>query len=575
MKRLCKAYNLLKTYRPFWVVGLLLCCIMVQSQNLIPNPSFENFNDYNWQYTDSSQTVFRGITDWFDPTPFGGQMTSYILEASRGNLNLIRPYHGNANGLIGFYYNSSNPPGAQYTKAFLQCKLHDSLKAGCTYRFTMYILPTAIDYTFPNPQDSLASSKLLHSSTNFGAYISKERIFDDVSPWGFSFDTANINPQITLPSTFITDTTNYSRITGTFVATGGEQYLTLGCFRPLATTQVLRFRNNLVYNVVNAIDGVVMCRFNVDSLNLHRLPPSDTLLTSSSDTAICPGDSLTLFTNAREALSWRWDDGTTDSLRTITQPGTYYVDAYYPCGDVLSDTIVVSPLQELPAIAVNDTTVCEGEVVSYSLPSNGVTYTLNSSPVGSSFSIKTAGQYLLKATNTCESQDFNFELNYKPVDALPNLNIRDTALCSGEQMTVKLPEGFIYTLNEKPLSGLNLLLTEQADYVLEADNSCETRTYNFTINDEGCEMELYIPNAFTPNSDGLNDCFEIYITEYESYQLTVFNRWGQQVFESYDPAICWDGTFNGKTVFGNHTYVVKANDGSKERVVYGIVTVLR
>ncbi len=556
------------------MVGILLCST-VAAQNLVPNPSFENFNNANWKFLDSSQTVFNGITDWFDPTPYGiNEVTSYIIEAQRGNLNVIRPYHGNANGLIGLVYESSLGP--LYYKGFLQCKLNDSLRAGCTYRFTMYVLPSAIYYTIPPPpQDSLSPSRHFHSTRNFGAYFSKERIFDNVSPLGFSFDTANIVPQVSLPNAFITDTTNYTRVTGTFVATGGEQYLTLGSFEPIATTQVYRFRYGLTYNVLNALEGSVICRFHVDSLNLHRLSPSDTLLTSSSDTALCPGDSLTLFTHARQANNFIWDDGSTDSLRTITAPGTYWVNAYYNCGDVLSDTIVVSPLQVLPAIAVHDTTMCEGEVVNYSMPANGVSYTLNGSLVGNVFSVSTAGQYLLTASNICQSQDFTFKLNYKPVDALPNISIPDTALCSGEEMAVKLPENFSYILNGKPLSGFTLLLTEQNDYVLEADNSCETRSYAFTISDDGCQMKLYIPNAFTPNGDGLNDCFEIYITEYEYFQVMVFNRWGQQVFKSTDPAHCWDGTFNGKPVVGNHTYIVKTNDGSQQLKEYGVVTVLR
>jgi gliding motility-associated-like protein len=569
-------HKLLKTYCTFWAVGILLCYVSVKAQNLIPNPSFEDFNNALGQYTTPSEINFPGIKDWFDATLYGGVVTSYALETWRGNVNLIRPYHGSANGLLGFVYEPNNPPAIQYAKLFLQCRLLDSLKAGCTYRFTMYVLPTAIDYTHPYPLDSLATSKFFHSTRNIGAYFSKKRIFDSVSPWGFSFDTANINPQVKLPSNgFITDTTNYTRINGTFVATGGEQYLTLGSFDPVSSSPVFRFRHQLTYNVINATEPFVWCRFHVDSLNLHRLPPSDTLLTSSSDTSVCPGDSLQLFTHAREANSFRWDDGSTDSLRTITQPGTYYVDAYYNCGDILSDTIVVAPLQVLPAISVNDTTVCEGEVVRYSLPANGVNYTLNGSPVGSSFSVSVEGQYLLNASNTCESWDFTFELSYKPVEDLPNLNLKDTALCSGEEMTIDLPAGFTYTLNGAEVKGLKLPISQQAGYTLEADNSCATRTYNFTINGEGCEMELYIPNAFTPNGDGLNDCFEIYVTEYESFHVMVFNRWGQQVFESYNPAHCWDGSFDGQTVFGNHTYVVRASDGGQERVEYGIVTVLR
>ncbi len=71
--------------------------------------------------------------------------------------------------------------------------------------------------------------------------------------------------------------------------------------------------------------------------------------------------------------------------------------------------------------------------------------------------------------------------------------------------------------------------------------SCETITYkeNFT---------LYIPNTFSPNSDGINDVFNpvIYKTIPESFELLIFNRWGQLVFETNEIDASWDGTFKNE-----------------------------
>ncbi len=54
------------------------------------------------------------------------------------------------------------------------------------------------------------------------------------------------------------------------------------------------------------------------------------------------------------------------------------------------------------------------------------------------------------------------------------------------------------------------------------------------------------PNVFTPNSDGINDYFQVVndasVTDYE---LVVVNRWGQQVFQSTFPIQAWDGTHHG------------------------------
>jgi gliding motility-associated-like protein len=66
------------------------------------------------------------------------------------------------------------------------------------------------------------------------------------------------------------------------------------------------------------------------------------------------------------------------------------------------------------------------------------------------------------------------------------------------------------------------------------------------------EELIYVPNSFTPNGDGSNDIFKPIITagfDKESYQLLIFNRWGEMVFESYDPNVGWDGTFGTSQSF--------------------------
>ncbi|MDC3253012.1 PKD domain-containing protein, partial [Crocinitomicaceae bacterium] len=85
-------------------------------------------------------------------------------------------------------------------------------------------------------------------------------------------------------------------------------------------------------------------------------------------------------------------------------------------------------------------------------------------------------------------------------------------------------------------------------------------------NDAGCfdqfmltivlwEEELfYVPNSFTPNGDGSNDVFLPILTagfDESSYQLLIFNRWGELVFESYDPSVGWDGTYGATQNFAS------------------------
>jgi gliding motility-associated-like protein len=60
---------------------------------------------------------------------------------------------------------------------------------------------------------------------------------------------------------------------------------------------------------------------------------------------------------------------------------------------------------------------------------------------------------------------------------------------------------------------------------------------------------LFIPTAFSPNNDGVNDLFRIKGVpkeQFDTYYLQIFNRWGQLVFISSNPEESWNGIFNGK-----------------------------
>jgi gliding motility-associated-like protein len=78
---------------------------------------------------------------------------------------------------------------------------------------------------------------------------------------------------------------------------------------------------------------------------------------------------------------------------------------------------------------------------------------------------------------------------------------------------------------------------------------------------------LYIPTAFTPNGDGINDLFFAKGEGIKKFSLTVYNRWGEIVFYSDDINKGWDGSFDGEKILNTDvfSYHVKA---------YGVDTAL-
>jgi gliding motility-associated-like protein len=85
------------------------------------------------------------------------------------------------------------------------------------------------------------------------------------------------------------------------------------------------------------------------------------------------------------------------------------------------------------------------------------------------------------------------------------------------------------------------------------------------------------PDAFTPNMDGKNDGFRVVsYGNLMQYHLVIFNRWGQQVFESMDPGQYWDGTFNGKPCeTGTYMYYFKGQcvTGHKEQAKGDVILI--
>jgi gliding motility-associated-like protein len=81
------------------------------------------------------------------------------------------------------------------------------------------------------------------------------------------------------------------------------------------------------------------------------------------------------------------------------------------------------------------------------------------------------------------------------------------------------------------------------------------------------KVPFYIPNAFSPNNDGINDIFRIYgLYKYKNFSSIIYNRWGEVLFNSNDPKIGWNGLFMGEIVpNGHYLYSIEFEnqDGSK------------
>lgn len=149
--------------------------------------------------------------------------------------------------------------------------------------------------------------------------------------------------------------------------------------------------------------------------------------------------------------------------------------------------------------------------------------------------------------------------------------------------------GSIISYNWSPASGISCANCQSATVVAFED----IRYTVMVIDSFGCidtvEIPIivkggviYVPNAFTPNGDGNNDIFKVYGNGFKTFRFLIFNRWGEKIFESFDPNHGWDGTYMGKEMNpGVYVYYIDIEFASgkipPEYYIYkkGSVTLIR
>lgn len=110
-------------------------------------------------------------------------------------------------------------------------------------------------------------------------------------------------------------------------------------------------------------------------------------------------------------------------------------------------------------------------------------------------------------------------------------------------------------------------------------NNCfRTNDISITSEKKNCEEPLiFVPNTFTPNKDDHNDVFKpSFYGEVTHYQLHIFNRWGELIFESSDPQKGWDGTHQTKAVpNGVYVWKIRYQALDETKALLGHVQVLK
>ena len=335
------------------------------------------------------------------------------------------------------------------------------------------------------------------------------------------------------------------------------------------------------------------CRINSAPITVNVV--ANPVISATSNSPVCQGSALNLM--ATGGVSYQWSgpgnfvDSVSNPVRNNLQQadaGNYTVIAKNAegCTNTAFTTAILNP-SPMAVTGIIDTEICIGETVQLSASGNG---TFNWFPV-QNISGETSSNPIVNPTTTTEyfvvvTNQFNCtDTASTKVNVLrkPVVNAgADKIIVAGQPVQLNgtvtgnngsfewSPPTFISDVNI-----LNPIVNPPVDalYILTAGaNKCGTGSDSVSVK---IYQGIFIPNTFSPNGDNLNDNWNIpALQAYPLHELTVYNRYGQIVFERKKTNLAWNGKFkNQQMPNGAYSYFINLKNGMP--VIKGSVLLLR
>ncbi|RME93008.1 MAG: hypothetical protein D6772_16325, partial [Bacteroidetes bacterium] len=290
-----------------------------------------------------------------------------------------------------------------------------------------------------------------------------------------------------------------------------------------------------------------------DAVMLTYVPPLS--LGLAREYALCAGDTLTIDVEHPFA-DYRWADGSTSARRQFTQDGSHAVTVTTLCETyeaAFDAYFLVDPQLELG----EDELLCPRDTLVLDMGIPGSEYRWQDGSTSRALVVRTPGTYRVTVSTACNELSGSIRVDYV-LPITTNLG-RDTFLCPEDPFlldaTTEVEANYRW---EDGSSNPRRLIFGPDVYSVTVTSQCEKIVDTLAIVE--CEKcPVYVPNAFSPNLDGVNDDFLPQgACPFQEYELTVFDRWGNQVFASTDPNTGWDGRSRGKLVAqGAYVYFLR------------------
>ncbi len=491
---------------------------IITAQNLVQNPSFEEF--YKCPNINIKGNNITDLKYW--KSNYNGDVAVFNTCSNTVPITYIGGYQqsktGNGYIAIGVRY--------YYMEDWLQ-----SNRRG--YAIGNFMTPLIKDSVYCVSYYVSRCDETKGAIQNVDALISADTLFNFYN--NVTEYYIESKPQIK-STQMLTDTAGWTLVSDLYKAKGGERYITIGNFMSPANTIEIPYYIPEQTAVSYFLDDVSVTPTYLNASALGK------------DTLLCYNSPYTLHAPTGYD-AYLWSNGSNATTLPITTAGTYWLKCSLTgCGSVYDTVTITLRPKPLPLQLGANTTLCQGKSLSLTAQAGYATYAWSTSATTPSIIVTDSGWYKVTATEYCSVQKDSVHI---ALDALPNLHINlgnDTTVCQALTNTnlpitltpnLALPNYNWNTGHTTPTITIN----QSGWYILTTHYNCGYLSDTVRVNQcvDQPPYGLYIPNAFTPNKDKLNEAFTVVQYNINIEDFKIYTRRGNLVYD--DTAASWNGTY--------------------------------
>ncbi len=256
--------------------------------------------------------------------------------------------------------------------------------------------------------------------------------------------------------------------------------------------------------------------------------------------------------------AYTWSTGAHSAYIEVSVTGEYHVTVNLN-GCMVSDTIHITAAPPPDIDLGEDRGICEEQTILLDAGYGGNgRYQWNTGDTAAVYAALSAGIYSVHVTTEygCVGAD-TVMLSFVP---LPEVVLgTDTTVCEETPLTLSARHMNADTLRWSDGStGSELLIRTGGMYIATGMNDCGVGADTILVQDIFCD--IWMPNAFTPNGDGVNDVFRVLgnVGRLEGFGLSIYNRWGERVYATIDKWQGWNGMYKGvHAQLGTYVYMLE------------------